>query len=109
MIRMIRPAVRPLDTRTVRMPAKTADAELLTPEHKAFRLAVMERAGWQCEWVEAGRRCAVRAPTRLFADHRVERRDGGAAFDPANGQCLCGSHHTLKTARTRAGRLAAKS
>lgn len=43
----------------------------------------------------------------MFADHIVERKDGGAEFDPANGQCLCGSCHSRKTAAERAKRMKA--
>ena len=43
----------------------------------------------------------------MFADHRVELRDGGAALDPDNGQCLCGSCHTRKTLAARSARIAA--
>lgn len=42
---------------------------------------------------------------RLFADHIVELKDGGAPFDVANGQALCGAHHTLKTAAERQKRM----
>jgi len=106
-VRMLQPAVRVLDAHTVKVAPKTADRELLTPEHKAWRAAVMRRAGYRCEVFESGRRCERSAPRhRLFADHIVERRDGGAALDPANGQCLCGKHHTLKTMAARAKRLA---
>lgn len=65
----------------------------------------MKRAGYQCQAIVDGQRCPVRAPARLFADHITERRDGGASFDPMNGQCLCGGHHTLKTAAERAKRM----
>ncbi|MFL1873740.1 HNH endonuclease [Hansschlegelia beijingensis] len=82
-----------------------ADAELQTPEHKAWALEVKRRAGWRCEWVENGERCKVAAPARLFADHTVERRDGGARLDPKNGRCLCGRHHSLKTASERGKRM----
>jgi hypothetical protein len=41
----------------------------------------------------------------MFADHIREIGDGGAPFDLANGQCLCGAHHTRKTTATRAKRL----
>lgn len=41
----------------------------------------------------------------MFADHVVEVKDGGAKLDPANGQCLCGSCHTRKTAAARKRRL----
>ncbi len=40
----------------------------------------------------------------MFADHKLERRDHGAPLDPANGMCLCGSHHTRKTQAERARR-----
>jgi hypothetical protein len=38
MVRMPKPALRTLDTRSARPPEKKADAELLTPEHRAWRL-----------------------------------------------------------------------
>ncbi|MDO1582417.1 HNH endonuclease signature motif containing protein [Rhizobium oryzicola] len=100
--------VRAIDTRTVRPPPKKADADLLTPEHRQWANEVKRRAGYQCEAVENGMRCQVKAPARLFADHIVERRDGGAPLDPLNGRCLCGSHHTRKTAAARAVRLASR-
>jgi hypothetical protein len=40
----------------------------------------------------------------MFADHVVEVKDGGALYDVANGKCLCGSHHSAKTAQARAAR-----
>ena len=43
-------------------------------------------------------------PRRLFVDHRVEIKDGGAPLDQSNLRPLCGSHHTIKTVRTRADR-----
>ena len=90
----------------VQQPAKEADRSLSTPEHKAWREAVLGRAGYRCEWVDGnGERCLKGSPThRLFADHIRERRDGGAPLDPANGRCLCGSHHTLKTSNERSKR-----
>lgn len=104
-LRTIGPKVGTIDTRRVRVPEKRADPELLTPEHRAWRRQVLERAGHRCEWNEGGLRCQKAAPQhRLFADHIRERSDGGAALDPRNGQCLCGQHHSLKTARARAAR-----
>lgn len=104
-IKQIGSRIQIVDTRRVKLPAKVADRELLSPEHRAWRQAVLERAGYQCEAVDNGRRCQVRAPSRLFADHVVERRDGGARLDVGNGQCLCGSHHTRKTVAARTSRL----
>src|SRR5690349_4559424 len=100
------PAIRTFEHRAVRPEPKRADAELLTPEHRAFRSAVLKRAGWRCEWIENGRRCEKRAPQdRMIADHKIERADGGAPFDPANGQCLCVAHNTAKGIQARAARL----
>ena len=75
-----------------------------TPQRKA----VCNRAGWRCEWIdERGQRCAKAAPRhRMFADHKKERRDApDAELDPTNGWCLCGAHHSLKTAHEREKRL----
>ena len=104
-IKVVGTRIAVTDTRRVKLPSKQADPELLTVEHRQWRKAVCSRAGWRCEWVEGGRRCPVKAPARMFADHIVERRDGGDPLDPSNGQCLCGSHHTRKTAAARARRL----
>ena len=102
------PRLGTLDTRTARPAPKVADPELLTPEHKAWRQEVLKRAGWKCQapgCTAHGRRGGV----RLYADHIVERRDGGAPLDPANGQALCAKHHSEKTARARAARMATVS
>ncbi len=86
--------------RTARPPEKEADPHYLRPEHRAWREEVLRRAGWRCQHPGCGR-----ADCRLFADHIIELRDGGDPLDPANGQALCGSHHTLKTAAERAKRM----
>jgi len=87
---------------------KSRAVETNSSDHIRWRDTVMQRAGWRCEGREpSGQRCDKRAPThRLFADHIRELADGGAPLDPLNGQCLCGSHHTAKTMRERAKRMA---
>jgi hypothetical protein len=96
------------DGRTVRPEPKCADPFYHSSIHKQFRNAVLHCAGHRCEWIESGQRCTKAAPQhRLFADHIKERQDGGDPTDPNNGMCLCGSHHTIKTQRERAKRLAA--
>lgn len=108
-LRTVNLGLRTIDARTIKVADKRADPELLTAEHKAWRQAVLTRAGYRCEAIENGRRCPKAAPQhRMFADHIVERRDGGALLDPANGRCLCGSHHTTKTAAVRARRFASR-
>jgi 5-methylcytosine-specific restriction enzyme A len=73
---------------------KQVDQYYLTPQHREWRTTVCRRAGWQCEAIEDGRRCAKSAANghRMFADHIHERLDGGP--DMGAGRCLCGSHHT---------------
>jgi 5-methylcytosine-specific restriction protein A len=95
-----------IDTRVVKPEAKKAEPFYLTPEYRAWRAIVIKRAGGRCEEVEHGQRCRKAEPKhRMFADHVTERRDGGASYDPANGRCLCGRHHSLKTAAARAARM----
>lgn len=107
-LRTLPPRLKTLDTRSVKVAPKRADPFYLTPEYRAWRDAVVCRAGERCEAVEHGERCSKAEPQhRMFADHIRERRDGGAPLDILNGRCLCGSHHTLKTANARAQRYVA--
>jgi len=99
------PRVPSISTRTVAVMPKTADPLYQSAAYLIWREEVIDRAGGQCEAVDNGTRCRKARPRhRMFADHKHEVRDGGALFDPANGECLCGSHHSAKTARARAAR-----
>lgn len=107
-MRKLPPAIRSFDSRVIKPAAKKADPFYLTPEYREWREAVISRAGGRCEAVDHGMRCRKAQPHhRMFADHVHEVSDGGAKYDVANGRCLCGSHHTFKTTKTRADRLAA--
>lgn len=97
---MMQPRVPTMDTRRVKPPAKTADPELLTRDWKAMRERVMREAGGRCQIPGCTR------PAR-YADHIVERKDGGAVFDRANLQAICPHHHGLKTNAERAKRMKA--
>jgi 5-methylcytosine-specific restriction protein A len=98
-IPMMKPRIATIDTRTALPPPKQRASHYATPEHVEWRDKVIARAGGVCQ----GRGCH-RSNTRLFADHIVELKDGGAPTDLANGQALCGSCHTTKTAAARAAR-----
>jgi 5-methylcytosine-specific restriction enzyme A len=105
-IGMLKPSIRAFDGRPVKPQEKRADPIYLTPEYRTWREAVIARAGRRCEAMVGGKRCPKREPGhRMFADHITEISDGGAPFDPDNGQCFCGGHHTFKTAQARAARL----
>src|SRR5262245_54195995 len=94
--------VRPIDTRTTRLPSRPLNPVYSTPEFQAWRARVVARAGGMCEAVDHGSRCTKGKPEhRVYADHIVELRDGGQPFDINNGQCLCAMHHTLKTMQAR--------
>lgn len=107
-LRTSRPRLAVHDTRTSRPRPKQADAELQTPEHRAWRVVVCRRAGWRCEWTDNGREPRCEASTArgdvMVGDHIIERADGGALLDPDNGQCLCVAHNTLKGNRARVAR-----
>jgi nitrite reductase/ring-hydroxylating ferredoxin subunit len=102
---IVQPLIGMLDVRRVKAPPKTVLPVYQTAEYRIWREAVIARAGGRCEAVDNGKRCWKAQPrNRMFADHKVEIRDGGALFDPANGECLCGAHHSAKTAAARADR-----
>lgn len=103
---------RRISSQSVKPEPKRADPFYLSPEYRAWREQVIARAGRRCEDIDqhTGKRCTKAEPHhRMFADHIVEAKDGGAKYDPANGKCRCGSHHTSKTAASRAARLASPS
>jgi 5-methylcytosine-specific restriction enzyme A len=105
-LRTLGPRIRTINSGTVRLPPKQMDPVYNTPEYQAWRAVVVQRAGHRCEAVDNGHRCSRARPDhRMYADHIIELRDGGALLDPSNGQCLCASHHELKTVFARARRL----
>lgn len=98
----LKPLLKAAEHRTCLPPPKKADPELQTAAHEAWRLQVLNRAGWRCE--DCGAR-GGRGGVMLYADHVTERRDGGALHDPANGKARCARCHSKKTAAERARRL----
>lgn len=97
------PMLRHANLSAARIPDKVGLPYYQTPEHKAWREAVIARSGGRCQWPGCGRR-----DNRMFADHIVEIKDGGARTDLANGQCLCGAHHSIKTTAERTRRLSTR-
>jgi len=63
-----------------------------TPEHKAWRRAVLDRDHWRCQ--VQGPRCTRKATQ---ADHILNVANGGAEHDLNNGQAICAECHRDKT------------
>lgn len=68
-----------------------------TPEWTALVASLIKRRGRKCEDCGA-------SGCRIYADHVVELKDGGAPLDPANIRLLCAPCHGKKTAKERARR-----
>ena len=91
----------------VRQPEKRAVPFYLSPEWRGLVDREMERrfggrAKARCQDPEC--RSPWRRGIRLFGDHVVELKDGGAALDPNNIVFRCGACHSRKTAEARAVR-----
>jgi hypothetical protein len=105
-LRSLAPLVSTLDTHTTKLPPKVKDEAYTTNQFRAWRAQVVARAGGRCEAVDQGHRCTKAMPEhRMYSDHIVELRDGGSLLDLNNGQCLCASHHQIKTVAARTRRL----
>ena len=100
-IRTLAPPIRTLDTRSVKTAPKKAEPFYLSLPWRQLMADIIRDRGRRCE--DCGR-----ADTRIFGDHIVELKDGGAPLDPLNVKCLCGSCHSRKTAATRARRMASR-
>lgn len=95
-LRCAPPRLATAETRRVIPAPKTALPFYSSPEWKALMRQIIAERGRRCEWPGCGR-----TGCRIFGDHIVEVKDGGALLDPANVMLLCGSHHSLKTAQAR--------
>jgi len=94
----LRPRLATLDTRSARPPPKAADRFYLSPEWRAVAAAVKAARPDRCE-------VCHRTKCRLFVDHRVAVKDGGALLDIVNLQLLCQSCHSLKSHAERVKRM----
>jgi 5-methylcytosine-specific restriction enzyme A len=93
-----------LDTRSAAPPSKSAEPIYATREYAEWRRIVIRRAHGYCQ--DPACKYPNRYGIRLFADHIIELKDGGAPFDPSNGIARCGSCHTIKTVAERSKRSA---
>ena len=84
----------------IRAPDKQALPFYLSPEWRGLMARLLKERGRVCQ------HCG-RTECRIFGDHRIELKDGGAALDPRNIELLCGKCHGIKTAAAAALRAAA--
>lgn len=82
-------------------PVKLADPFYETAAWRAFASAIKRQRGYRCQACGHDGRAQR---WRMHADHIVERKDGGADFDPLNIQVLCHGCHNRKTAAARGER-----
>lgn len=91
----------------VTLAVKRANPFYLSAEWQSLRASIIKRRGPRCEDPDHDK-STPRSGVRIFGDHIVELRDGGAPLDPANILLRCGACHTRKTLETRGARYAAR-
>ena len=96
------PRVATLDTRTAPLPPKAIDPFYLSREWRALVDKIKRERGEACE--DPNCKGPHHRAQRIYADHVVEIRDGGAKLDPSNVMLRCARSHSRKTARERARR-----
>jgi 5-methylcytosine-specific restriction endonuclease McrA len=100
-MRTLKPGIAVATLHTAKPLAKRADKLYLSPAWFEVRDRVRREARGQCEAPGCGR-----TERRMFVDHIVELKDGGAALDRSNLWLLCGACHSLKTSAERTRRTA---
>ncbi len=98
-LQALQPRVGLADLRTAALPPKIAEPFYSSPAWIALRDRVRCEAGGRCQVDGCGR-----VERRMFVDHIVELKDGGAPLERTNVWLLCASHHSLKTLVERAKR-----
>jgi len=98
---MLAPRLATVSTAIAAPPPKLAEPFYVSAPWKALMSAIRRERGDRCQ--DCGR-----SGVRIFGDHIVELKDGGAKLDPRNIFLRCGSCHSKKTAVERAKRTAIK-
>ncbi len=90
-------------TSRVRPPPKQAAPFYTSPEWRALIAEIIRHRGRACEDPRHDP-AQPRTGIRIYGDHVVELRDGGAALDSRNIVLRCGPCHNRKTAAERVRR-----
>lgn len=78
-----------------------------TMEWREMMAGIRKARGNRCQDPEHDP-CTSRWDRRIYGDHIVELKDGGALLDPRNIMLRCPSCHQRKTNRERTARYAAR-
>jgi 5-methylcytosine-specific restriction enzyme A len=91
----LKPSVPILDSR-VRQSDRPVEPLYTSADWRALVATLIQLRGHRCQDPHCKKpdRCAG---GRLFGDHIIELRDGGARLHPGNVMLRCGSCHTRKT------------
>ncbi len=106
-LRMMAPALRSMETRSISVARKAAEPFYLSPAWRALMVSIIAKRGRRCEDPHCDGR-THKPGMRVFGDHIIELRDGGAPLDPSNVMLRCGASHTRKTLAARGVRMAEK-
>src|SRR5437016_3170907 len=88
--------VRPINTSKFGPSAKITDPFYGSAEWQQLMARIIKQRGRRCEDPEHDP-ATPRVGVRIYGDHIVERRDGGADLDQRNILLRCASCHTRKT------------
>lgn len=97
-LKAYRPRLKTINTSRLAAPKKRGAKFYDEPEWRALVRQLIAERGRRCEHCGA-------TDCRLWADHVIELKDGGAEMDPNNLQLLCARCHGVKTAAARIDRL----
>lgn len=94
------PRLRALPPRIKAMP-KQAESFYTSPEWRGLMRSIKAKRGNWCQVCGSG--------GRIYGDHIIELKDGGAKLDENNVRLLCHGCHQRKTAEARAARAAGRA
>ena len=103
-LRIAAPRLSAADNGRVKQSPKRGDPFYDLPEWRKLVARIIAKRGRICE--DPACPAAHSNTMRVYADHIVELRDGGAPLDERNVQLLCASAHGRKTIAARAKRMA---
>lgn len=98
-MKVVTPRIGRVEQRRLKPAAKKADPFYQSREWRELVARLIAERGRRCQ------ECGA-SSGRIYADHVMELRDGGAPLDPTNIRLLCAACHAAKTSiamKARAG------